>query len=54
MFLWARYLKKKEPIEENYFNFLNLGLIANVEKIILKIDFLKLNLRLRIFAFYRT
>ena len=36
------------------FNFLNLGLIANVEKIILKTDFLKLNLRLSIFAFYRT
>ena len=54
MLLWARYLKKKELIEENYittFNFLNLGLIANVEKIILKIDFLKLNLRLSIFAF---
>ena len=36
------------------FNFLNLGLIANVEKIILKTDFLKLNLRLSIFAFYQT
>ena len=49
--------KKKEPVEENYittFNFLNLVLIANVEKIILKTDFLKLKLRLSIFAVYRT
>ena len=49
MLLWARKLKKKGGIEENYitaFNTLNLGFNCQHKKICFKIDFQKLNLRL--------
>ena len=55
IFLWARKLKKKEGIEVNYlttFKTVDLGLLVNLKKIILKIGFPKLNSSLNIFEYF--
>ena len=57
MFLWARKLKKKEGIEDNYittFNTLKSGSICQPKKTIMKIEFQTFNSRLNIFAVYQT
>ena len=57
MFLWARKLQKKERTEGSYittFNTLKSWFISQRKETILKIEFQKFNLRLSIFAVYRS